>query len=159
ALLLRRVAGTDGHRQLRLQAGQRSAQVALDVVVERLQRRDVEQAEPLSRFRGELVDPVEEGGERLSRAGWSLDQRVLAGRNRRPAERLRGRRRGERALEPSACFGAKRRERIHPPSLAFEVAPAGDLPDRLASADGVRLRRNRASREGRICQGLVELAV
>jgi hypothetical protein len=44
ALLLRRVPGTDADAQLRAQAGQRPAEVALDVVVEGLQRRDVEQA-------------------------------------------------------------------------------------------------------------------
>ena len=42
-LLLRRVAGADGDAQLRLEPRERPAQVALDVVVERLQRRDVDQ--------------------------------------------------------------------------------------------------------------------
>ncbi len=45
ALLLRRVAGADGDAQLRLEPGERAAQVALDVVVQRLQRRDVENAQ------------------------------------------------------------------------------------------------------------------
>src|SRR5439155_21629727 len=62
-LLLRRVAGANGNGQLRLQAGERPAQVALDVVVERLQRRDVEQPQSLPGLRSQLVDPVEEGGE------------------------------------------------------------------------------------------------
>src|SRR5207249_9176603 len=96
-LLLWRVAGTDGDGQLRLQPGERPAEVALDVVVERLQRRDVEEAESLARLGGQLVDPVEEGRERLARAGRRLDQRVLAGRDRGPAERLRRRRLGEGA--------------------------------------------------------------
>src|SRR6185437_12653938 len=78
--LLWRVAGADRDGQLRLQAGQRPAQVALDVVVERLQRRDVEESQALARSRVELVDPVEEGCERLSGARRRLDQRVLAGR-------------------------------------------------------------------------------
>ena len=51
ALLLRRVARADGDAQLRLEAGERAAQVPLDVVVERLERRDVEQAEAVSRRR------------------------------------------------------------------------------------------------------------
>jgi hypothetical protein len=38
ALLLRVVAGANGDAQVGLQAGERPAQVALDVVVERLQR-------------------------------------------------------------------------------------------------------------------------
>ena len=42
ALLLRRVAGAHRDRELRLEPGERPAQVALDVVVQRLQRRDVE---------------------------------------------------------------------------------------------------------------------
>ena len=46
-LLLRRVAGAHRDAQLRLEPGERAAQVALDVVVERLQRRDVEHAQPL----------------------------------------------------------------------------------------------------------------
>ena len=47
ALLLRRVAGAHGDAHLRLEARERPAQVALDVVVERLQRRDVEHAQAL----------------------------------------------------------------------------------------------------------------
>ena len=43
-LLLRRVAGADGDGQLRLEARERAAQVPLDVVVQGLQRRDVEEA-------------------------------------------------------------------------------------------------------------------
>ena len=75
ALLLRRVPGADADPELRAQAGERPAQVALDVVVERLQRRDVEQAQALARARVEPVDPVEEGRQRLARAGRRLDQR------------------------------------------------------------------------------------
>ncbi len=43
ALLLRRVSGADGHTQFALEPCQRAAQVPLDVVVQRLQRRHVEQ--------------------------------------------------------------------------------------------------------------------
>ena len=52
ALLGRRVAGADGNPQARLEPCERPAQVALDVVVERLQRRDVEDAQTLARRRG-----------------------------------------------------------------------------------------------------------
>ena len=45
-LLRRRVAGAHRDAHLRLEPGERAAQVALDVVVERLQRRDVENAQP-----------------------------------------------------------------------------------------------------------------
>ena len=102
ALLRRRVARAHRDAQLGAEAGERAAQVALDVVVERLQRGDVEQAEPLAGRRGQPVDPVQERGQRLARAGRRLDQRVLAGGDRRPALLLRRRRRGERAGEPVA---------------------------------------------------------
>ena len=49
ALLLRRVAGADADAQLRAEAGERPAQVPLDVVVERLQRRDVEHPQAAAR--------------------------------------------------------------------------------------------------------------
>ena len=113
ALLLRRVAGADGDGQLAAEPGERPAQVALDVVVQRLQRRDVEQAQALARALVQPVDPVEEGGERLARAGRRLDQRVLAARDRGPAELLGGRRRCERALEPRSRRGTEDVERIH----------------------------------------------
>ena len=49
ALLRGRVAGAHRDGQLGLEPGERPAQVALDVVVQRLQRRDVEQPKPLVR--------------------------------------------------------------------------------------------------------------
>ena len=88
--------------QLRAQPGERPAQVALDVVVERLQRRDVEEPQALAGPRVEPVDAVEEGGERLAGAGRRLDEDVAAARDRGPAGRLGGRRPVERALEPLA---------------------------------------------------------
>src|SRR5918912_721056 len=45
ALALRRVAGADGDAELALEPGERTAQVALDVVVQRLERGDVEEAD------------------------------------------------------------------------------------------------------------------
>ena len=92
-LLLGRVAGANGDGQRRLEAGQRAAQVPLDVVVQRLQRRDVEQPQPLARRLVQPVDAVEERGERLPGAGRRLDQRVLARGDRRPARLLCRRRR------------------------------------------------------------------
>jgi hypothetical protein len=117
ALLLRRVARADGDRELRLQAGERPAQVALDVVVQRLERRDVEDAQPFARRALQPVDRVEEGGERLAGAGGRLDQRVRAGGDHRPALRLRGRRPVERPLEPGACAIAEDAQWFH----AFRV--------------------------------------
>ena len=43
---------------------------------------------------------------------------LLAGRDRRPAERLRRRRPGERALEPGPRLRRERRERVHAQRLA-----------------------------------------
>jgi hypothetical protein len=63
--LLRRVARAHADAQRRAQAGERAAQVALDVVVERLQRRDVEQAHAAARALVQSVDPVQERRERL----------------------------------------------------------------------------------------------
>ncbi len=113
ALLLRRVAGPDRHLHVRLEPGQRAAQVALDVVVERLQGRDVDEACPLPRLLEQPIEPEEESGERLPRAGRRLDQRVLAGRDLRPAELLRRRRPVERLLEPLTRFRAEEVERGH----------------------------------------------
>ena len=47
-LLLRRVAGADADAQIGLDAGQRPTEIAFHVVVERLQRGDVEQAQALA---------------------------------------------------------------------------------------------------------------
>jgi hypothetical protein len=99
-LLLRRVARADSDAEARLQSCERAAQVPLDVVVERLQRRDVEQPQALAGLRDQPVDPVQERRERLARAGRGLDERVLAARDRRPAEPLRRSRLAERVLEP-----------------------------------------------------------
>ena len=84
-LLLRRVARADADAEVGLDPGERPAQVPLDVVVERLQRRDVEQAEARPGGAIERVDPVQERGERLAGAGRRLDEHVLADRDRGPA--------------------------------------------------------------------------
>ena len=118
ALLLRRVARAHGHAQLRAQPGQRAAEVALDVVVQRLERRHVEQAQALARARVQPVDAVEERRERLPRAGRRLDEDVPALRDRRPAERLGRRRLGERTLEPGPSLVSEQLERAHEARLA-----------------------------------------
>ena len=117
-LLLRRVAGADADAEVGLDPGERPAQVPLDVVVERLQRRDVEQAEARSGSAIERVDPVQERGERLAGAGRRLDEHVLPRRDCGPPGRLRRRGAGERPLEPAPRLLGERRERIHGLSLA-----------------------------------------
>ncbi len=99
------VAGAHRNPQVRLEPCERPAQVALDVVVECLQRRDVEDAQPLAGRLGQPVDRVEERGDRLAGTGRRLDQHVRARGDRRPAALLRRRRRVERALEPGPGCG------------------------------------------------------
>ena len=86
-------------------AGERSAEVALDVDGEGLERGDVEDATPVERVVGRRTggDPVEgpeEGGQRLARAGGGDDEGVLPGGGRSPGALLGGGGSLERALEP-----------------------------------------------------------
>jgi hypothetical protein len=102
ALLLRRVAGADGHRHVAANAAQRRAQVALDVVGERLQRRDVDESRAglRGRLRHQAVEAPEECGERLARSSRRREQRVVATRDRRPGLLLSLGRAIEGAREP-----------------------------------------------------------
>ena len=119
-----RVAGAGGdpdvgHRQprplgLHGHAGERRPQVALDVVGEGLQRRDVE--DPAARLLlvgrrrvgGQPVEGPEEGGQGLARPGGGQDQGVGAAADRLPALLLGRGGRVERGLEPGP---GDRRER------------------------------------------------
>ena len=100
----RRVARAHGDADLRkllarrveplAQLGERLLEVALDVVVERLERRDVEDVHRVrQRLRqpvdDELVQLPEKRRERLAGAGRREDERVVAARDRRPAVALR----------------------------------------------------------------------
>jgi hypothetical protein len=112
-LLLRRVAGADGDVQLGPDPAQRRAQVLLDVVGERLQRRDVDEPRALvARLGEEAVEPPQERRERLARAGRRRDEDVVAGGDRRPRLRLGGSRLGERPPEPLTRLWSEARERI-----------------------------------------------
>ena len=103
ALLLRGIAGAHadvdvGQRQVEAvgggaQAGKRAAEVALDVVVEGLERRDVQDPRALlgSRRRGEPIERHEKRSQRLARAGRCAQEHVAAAGNGRPAPRLRRR--------------------------------------------------------------------
>ena len=100
---LRRVARAQRHRDRRADPLQRRPQIALDVVGERLEGRDVDdahaRAEPLGLAR-EAVDAPEERRQGLTGARRGADQRVIPGGDRRPAGRLGGRGGLERRLEP-----------------------------------------------------------
>jgi len=109
-------ADPDG--ELRAETGERPAEVPLDVVVERLERRDVEEPQPLAGRLVEAVDPLQEGRERLARAGRRLDEDVRPGGDRGPPEHLRRRGAGERALEPGSRLRRQRGECVHLPSVS-----------------------------------------
>ena len=103
ALGLRRIARAQRHGDRNADPLQRGTEVALDVVGEGLERRDVD--DPHARteavgLAGQAVDPPQERGQGLARAGRSADQRVCAGRDRGPARRLGGGGCLERRLEP-----------------------------------------------------------
>ena len=89
ALLLGRVAGADGDGHVAADALERRAQVLLDVVRERLQRRDVDQPRLAlalgERPSGQAVERPEERGERLARAGGGGD----GARSHRPQSQAR----------------------------------------------------------------------
>jgi hypothetical protein len=92
--------------QRRTDALQRRFEVALDVVGERLERRDVDDLglvgqpafEPLA---DQIVDRRHEGGQRLAGSGRRRDEDVAALLDGRPRLRLRGGRRGEVLREPA----------------------------------------------------------
>ncbi len=82
----------------------------MDVVGERLERRDVDHLSSVAQPTLEpLADEIVNGGEkrrqRLARAGRRRDQRMAARLDRRPRFGLRGRRGGEVLREPSGDGG------------------------------------------------------
>ena len=99
-----------GHRRLEAlgrvaDAGQRSAEVALDVDAERLERGDVEHPRAPGLVVGPLgaeqpVDGVQEGTQGLAAAGRRHHERVVAVRDGLPRTVLRRGWTGERRLEP-----------------------------------------------------------
>jgi hypothetical protein len=109
--IARSYPGADLHlrQALRLQsladAGERRFQVTMDVVRERLERRDIDDLglvlegarKPLPH---QVVDCGEERRERLARPGRGRDQHIPARLQRRPRLRLRRRGRGEGAIKP-----------------------------------------------------------
>ncbi len=100
--------------------GQRGAEVPLDVVRQRLERRDVEDPDRAGSLAGcrwrrvadEPVETPQERGQRLAAAGRSVDQRVPTGGDRRPAVGLGLGRRRERGREPVAHGRSERPQRI-----------------------------------------------
>ncbi len=118
ALGLRRVSRANGAAnprarqaealQLGANAGERYFEVALDVVRECFQRRDVDDARFIGQatrpeaFANERIDRREKRRERLARTRGRGDEHMAPGVDRRPGVDLRRRRRGEGRLEPAA---------------------------------------------------------
>ncbi len=128
ALGLGRVPRAQADGDVGAYSPQRRPQVALDVVRQRLQRRDVDDPHPPPTGRyvkvtltyrpvggcggGEAVDPPEERRQRLARAGGGADQRAGTARDRLPAAHLGWGRALEGGLEPAPDRIAERRQRI-----------------------------------------------
>ena len=111
--------------QLLADARQRPGEIALDVVGESLQRRDIDDLrlirqairQPLAQ---QPVDGGEKGRQRLARARGGRDQRMAPGLERRPSLALRAGRGPEAALEPGGKGGVKTGERVHAACLRNE---------------------------------------
>ncbi len=115
ALGLGGVPRADTHTHLRPNPPQRRAQVALDVIRKRLQRRHIHHAHArgaILRARAQSVQRPQERRERLPRAGRRRQQHVLPTCDRRPRLCLRGGRLGKRRRKPVARRGAERQQRI-----------------------------------------------
>ncbi len=116
AFPLRRVARAHRHLDVGADAAQRGAQVALDVVAERLERRDVDQAQHALGGRGrrgldhEAVERPQKGGEGLARAGGRRDERVPPAGDRRPGQHLGRGRLVESSAEPRPHLGSEARQ-------------------------------------------------
>ncbi len=105
-------------RQSFADAGKRGFEVALNVVGQRLQRRDVDD---LRLVREAAIHPLanqginrrEKGGERLAGPCRCSDQGMSARLDRRPRFGLRGGRRGKTALEPFGDSGMEQMGPVH----------------------------------------------
>ena len=111
ALPLGGVAGADGDADVAADALERGAQVLLDVVRERLQGGDVDEAAAPG-FGGQAVEAPQERGERLSRARGRRYQHVLTAGDRGPRLGLRLGRTLEGAREPITDLWGEGCERI-----------------------------------------------
>ena len=98
--------------ELAADARQRRFEIAMNVVRQRLERRDIDDLRlvgQLSRqtLADEPIDRGKEGGERLAGAGRRGDQGVAAGLDRRPGFGLGGGRRDETVFEPGRDCGVE----------------------------------------------------
>ena len=98
---------------------QRHGEVAVDVVGQRLQRRDVDDLRPVAQpavqpLPHQAVEARQERGKGLAGAGGRRDQRVLPVRDSGPPKRLRIRGLTELTAEPVAHEGMKQGQRFRP---------------------------------------------
>ena len=127
--------GQAQRRELRADAGERRLEVAVDVVRQRLQRRDIDDMRlvgqrALEALADEIVERGEEGRERLAGPGRRGDQRMAPGLDRRPGAGLRGGRGCGRSLRtrrrPRDGRGSKRARRrrslCEPPETRREAS-------------------------------------
>jgi hypothetical protein len=93
---------------------ERGLEIAMDVVVERLQRRDVEDAHSARQrpLTPQVIEAGEEGRQRLARAGRRQDQRMPSGGDGRPSLALRRSRFAQGRAEPVAHGGEEEAQRI-----------------------------------------------
>ena len=156
-----RIAGAHGHAHLGqldplgsgrgADARQRRSQVLLDVVVERAERRDVDDVHAVleASLEAEAVEVVERPQERrqgLARAGRGHDERVAPRGDRFPALDLRASRLGERVLEPTA----HEREEVGHPDQILHVSAGPSGAGASGSACCSNPRAPRRSRNGRV---------
>ena len=131
--------------ELRADAGQRNFQIAMDVVGERFERRDIDDLDLLGQaaveaLADEVVDGDEERRKGLAGAGRRGDQRMPAGADRGPGIGLGRRRRAELIGEPPGDRGVeqlgadRRRDGLCPARPA-----GGNLARRSAIAGMLRL--------------------
>ncbi len=123
-LLAGRIAAADGDAQGGqgsphcLRSGQDSfegeLQVAPDVLVQCLERRDIENSDAFDFSRGppEVVEGGQERGERLAGSGRGHDQGIPPGGDHRPTEPLSGRRLAELFPEPRCHRTMERIEHV-----------------------------------------------
>ncbi len=91
----------------------------MDVVAQRLKRRDIEHAYFIFESSGEpvpkqLIERSQKRGQRLARTGRRGDERVGAGLNGRPAELLRRGRSPELLFDPFSHRGMESEGLHHP---------------------------------------------
>ncbi len=157
------VAGADGdgerfegraqHLGSRQDLGERTLEVAGDVVVEGLERGDIQDADASggAGVPPEVIEAGEEGGEGLAGTGRGKEERVLTRRDRGPAEALGGRGVAEAIAEPGRDREQKTVEDVA--GLGFQsgstsAAVTQDQPGEFSQSGAVGGNSNRVRMDG-----------